>query len=164
MDTSGHTEDPDPVEVIGPSSEKLSDCGADCSECRTAWMSNDTENKYFKCTDKTVYKFGNNNRCNPKKKKHDVSRCSTGDDMKYCTLSYDFADNKKWRSKTKACRTVPQDLIQSDDFVFKTKKVIKNTKGICPFFPTDCECRMSYIKGDDMKYRGQTSLARCMNY
>ena len=81
-------------------------------------MSDDVDSVYQVCTDFTVYKYGN--VC---KSSWDLSRCATDSDQP-CILSYDFADRRKWRSKTKGCRTVPDslrnDVVGND--VFKWSK------------------------------------------
>ena len=98
--------DEEAYEIIGEATEYLFECEEGCTECRNAWMSDDPEFYYPVCTDDTVYRYGN--AC---KEKHDRSRCNYGDDMFACQMSYDFSDSAKFKSDTKACRTVPDSLM-----------------------------------------------------
>lgn len=98
--------DEEAYEIIGEATEYLFECEEGCTECRNAWMSDDPEFYYPVCTDETVYRYGN--AC---KEKHDRSRCNYGDDMFACQMSYDFSDSAKFKSDTKACRTVPDSLM-----------------------------------------------------
>ena len=155
-------------EIIGTASEKLSQCDAGCTECHNAWMSNDESNVYQVCTDTTVYKY-----MNPCKEWHDKSTCATDSDEP-CLMSYDFADTRKWRSDTKACRTVPESLrselsggASNDDFRWSRKTRNDNKRGICSYTADDTtcgECKFSFINDtnvDPNKWRGFSAMNRC---
>ena len=113
----------DPVEdeeIIGEPSDFLYECAEEgssrwqpraadsegCTQCNKAWMASSPSHVYNKCMDTTVYVYGN--ACN---EKHDRSRCNTGDDVMICMWSYDFSDPKKFKSDTKKCRTVPDQMV-----------------------------------------------------
>lgn len=150
-------------EVIGEASEYLSDCSEEgCSQCNQAWMSNSPSNIYHVCTDFTVYKFGN--KCNTSR--HDVSRCATGEDHKFCLWSYDYADPAKFRSETKACRTVP-DYYFTNTRRFSRRRQRNTRRGVCPYFPSDCQCYYSWFNDrtvDPGWWRGYSALVVCRNY
>lgn len=122
-------------------------------------MSDDETNVYPVCTDWTVYRYGN--PC--KLERHDISRCAGATDEEYCLWSYDFADPAKFRSETKACRTVPQSYYNSDNSEFKfSKKAQKNNnKGICRFAEDCSVCKFSWRNDDEQRWKGATNMARC---
>jgi len=144
----------EPEEVIGDVSMHLSDCDEGCSECHDAWMSNDPENFYQVCTDWTVYRFGN--PC--KIERHDISRCSWNDVE--CLWSYDYSDPRKFRSDTKACRTVPPSFI-TNEFKFGKKVHKNNNKGICRFTEGCSTCQWSWVTDDENKWKGASAMNRC---
>jgi len=98
----------------------------------------------------------------------DRSKCALDEDEP-CLISYDFADRKKWRSDTKACRTVPSslrnDVVGNDEFKFGNKKK-NNKKGICSF-AEDCDtCKFSWLKDtsvDSGKWKGFSAMFRCQD-
>ena len=74
-------------------------------------------------------------------------------------MSYDFADKKKWRSDSKACRTVPDSLrnelsgtVSNDDFKWARKTRNDNKRGICSYTAdgTCGECKFSFINDTDV--------------
>merc|ERR1712008_529386 len=105
--------------------------------------------------------MGYGNPC--KLERHDISRCAGATDEEYCLWSYDFADFKKFRSDTKAWRTVPQSYYNWDnsEFKFGNKKQKNNNKGVCRFTEDCSSCKFSWRQDDDKRWKGATSMARC---
>ena len=134
-------------------------------------MSDATDNVYTVCKDKAVYKY-----LNPCKESQDWTRCNNGDDEP-CLQSYDFSDDKKWRSKTKACRTVPMSLrnelsggASNDNYSWSKRTQRNNSKGLCDElvdWDISCDvCKFSWIKDTDVeadKWRGFSAMNRCMS-
>ena len=146
-------------EIIGGTSMYLSDCDEGCSECHDAWMSDNESDVYQVCTDWTVYRFGN--VCNLDR--HDISRCAGATSEEYCLWSYDFSDSRKFRSDTKACRTLPLSYFNSDnaDFKFSKKAQKNNNKGTCRFTEDCSTCKFSWRQDDEQRWKGATNMARC---
>ena len=88
-------------------------------------------------------------------------------------MSYDFADKKKWRSKTKACRTVPESLrneliggdVSNDDFDWSKKAQKNNKKGLCSLTGAECDvCKFSWLSDREVetgRWKGFSAMARC---
>ena len=133
-------------------------------------MSDDESNVYPYCKDYTVYKYGND--C---KDTADLSLCNN-DWSEPCLMSYDFADRRKWRSSTKACRTVPESYrnelsggkASNDDFKWGKKAKRNNNSGMCNYTDdgTCGECKFSWFADrdvDSQRWKGFSAMSRCMS-
>lgn len=143
--------------IIGEPTDSLSECEAGCTECRMSWREFTPNVVEATCMDTREMKY--NKKC-PNKKKWKNEKCNAEG---HCVKSYPFGDPDKMRSKEAACRTVPDALVNNDNDNFKfSKKKCKSKNGLCGF---GCEknevCRNSFLKDDDLKWKGASAMCRC---
>lgn len=147
--TSGSTEDkPDdgsPKRVIGDVAPNVDDCGDPlCTGCNKAWLSDDVDNVFDYCTDKTSYKYWK-----PCESSWDTSLCGSDDK---CFTSYPANDRKKTRSEDYGCRPLP-DRLETGDYKFQRKKC-RSTNGLCALGCDDGQtCHSSWPKDDPKAWR-----------
>lgn len=129
-----------------------------CAECRYSWYENSPTKKEARCKDERVMKFGNVCR-----ERQDKGCCMAGEGQ-ICHNSWPADDPEKWRSKERACRTVPASYINDSandiDFKFGKKECKKEGAGLCHY---GCEgtCHNSWPEDDPLKWKSPMAMCRC---
>ena len=124
-----------------------------------AWYENIPEDKFARCADTRIMKFGN--KCGSRA---DKSSCMAGEGQR-CHWSWPHEDPDKNNSVEKACRTVPASFIndENNDIEFKFGRRVSRrpTNGLCAYGCGDAECKWSYHKDDPEKWKSASAMFRC---
>jgi len=147
--------DPDDTFVVEGIAESLEDCKEGCTECHYGHYEKTPDTMRHMCTDETVYKY--TNAC---KERNDQSKCASGSDS-MCFWSFAHGTTGQEKRDSKACRTIPAELIDGD-MKYGRKSTNNFNKGLCKYGCDDGEtCNWSYLMDDADKWKGYSGMFRC---